>query len=83
MVALVNNERWKNLVQLQIYYLDHNPAAGQTYAPITAGAAVINRKIKLPRVAIETLTGALEQAVSTMQELGIDKTTHVPVLIEE
>jgi hypothetical protein len=67
-VALTQTDKWKERVQLQIYYLDNNPAAGDIYAPITAGAAVINQKTKLARVTIPALTDVLEQA--DMELLG-------------
>jgi hypothetical protein len=70
-VALTQTAKWKERVQLQIYYLDNNPAAGDIYAPITAGAAVINQKIKLARVTIPALADVLEQA--DMEILGLVK----------
>ena len=83
MVALVNSERWKNLVQLQIYYLDNDPAAGRKYESIVVGTAVINQAIKLPRVTIATLTTAFEQAAKATGESEIGETKYDPALIKE
>lgn len=71
MVALTQADKWKERVELQVYYLDTDPTAGNVYAPITAGAAVINQKTKLARVTIPALTQALEQVDQEMPERGM------------
>jgi hypothetical protein len=72
-VAFANSDRWKKLIQLQIYYFNQNPALGQKYASVTAGTAVINQKLKLPRVTIAALTAALEQTAIEMMEQRISE----------
>jgi hypothetical protein len=70
-VALTKTDEWKERIELQVYYLDNDPTAGNVYAPITAGAAVINQKTKLARVTIPALTEILEQAGREMLEQGM------------
>jgi hypothetical protein len=72
-VALAKSEQWHDRVQLQVYYLDDDPALKEKYAPIAVGAAVINQKHKLPRVTIPILTEALEQSGRELGEQGIEK----------
>lgn len=59
---MLSSREWSDRVELHIYHLDKDPAAGAAYAPIRRATVVIDRRVRLERITTDGLRRALEQA---------------------
>lgn len=60
MVALANG-KWKDRVELKIYYLQQDPTPALKYEPILGATVIIGGRVKITDVTLENVNRALTE----------------------